>query len=323
MIEIDDNDEYGMRCIKQEPKGETSRGFKLEDINPSLLKWIPGYEAKKKEKETEKNQPIIEEIGKTSVYIPKTRPDKTVVLVENVGVKSTDRRSGRTVLVPKSQRRGDKYYCDECKSEFSRKDVLAKHIKFDCLQEVCQFICDMCQAAYYSDVAVREHYYQIHLKEDLYFCKKYGQGFAHKSRKSVHQKSGACPMKDEDDKFPGRAPFNEKLEATFKCRVIMPLEIMEGDVQQEQEGQQLEQQQQEPDMGNEPEPGQSGVIVGQEVQEMEPIPTEPVLPRLPTGMSEDESAVEGLLGPLSEGNVPSTLMDEDEEHVVTLNLDIE
>ena len=32
-------------------------------------------------------------------------------------------------------------------------------------------------------------------------------------------------------------------------------------------------------MGNEPEPGQSGVIVGQEVQETEPIPTEPVLPR--------------------------------------------
>ena len=197
-------------------------------------------------------------------------------------MKSKDRRSGRTVPVLKSQQRHDKYYCDECKSEFSRKDVLAKHIKFDCLQEVHQFICDMCQAAYYSDVALREHYYEIHLKEDLYFCKKCGQGFAHKSRKSVHQKSGACPMKDQDDKFPGRAPFNEKLEATFKCRIIMPLEITEGDVQQEQqqEGQQLEQQQkQEPDMGNESEPGQSGVIVG-EVQETEPIPIapEPVLP---------------------------------------------
>ena len=40
-------------------------------------------------------------------------------------------------------------------------------------------------------------------------------------------------------------------------------------------------------------------------------------------MSEDASAVEGILGPLSEGNVLSTLMDEDEEHVVTFNLDIE
>ena len=289
-----------------------------------MLKWIPGYEAKKKEKESE-SQTEVEETAKTSVYIPTTRHDKTVVLVENVRMKSTDRRSGRTVPVPKSQRRRDKYYCDGCKFKFSRKDVLAKHIKFDCLQEVCQFICDMCQAAYYSDVAIREHYYQTHLKQDLYFCKKCGQGFAHKSRKSVHVRSGACPMKDQDDQFPGRAPFNEKLEATFKCRVIMPLEITEGDVQQEQKGQQLEQQQQqqqEPDMGNEPEPGQSGVIVG-EVQEMEPIPTEPVLPQLPTGMSEDASVVEGLLGPLSEGNVLSTLMYEDEEHVVTLNLDIE
>ena len=50
MIEIDDDDEYCMRHIKQEPKGETSRGFKLEDVNPSLLKWIPGYEARKSRK---------------------------------------------------------------------------------------------------------------------------------------------------------------------------------------------------------------------------------------------------------------------------------
>ena len=136
VIEIDDDDDdYSSRSVKQEPKGETSRGFKLEDVNPSLLKWIPGYEAKKKEKVSE-SQPVVEETGKTSVYIPKTRPDKTVVLVENVGVKSTDRRSRRTTPVPKSKHRQDKFYCNECKSKFSRKDVLAKHIKFDCLQEV-------------------------------------------------------------------------------------------------------------------------------------------------------------------------------------------
>ena len=133
-------------------------------------------------------------------------------------------------------------------------------------------------------------------------------------------------MKDQDDKFPGRAPFNEKLEATFKRRVIMPLEITQGDVQQEQEGQQQQlEQQQQPDMGNEPESGQSGGVIIGEVQEMEPIPIapEPVLPQLPAGMSEDASAVEDILGPLSEGNVPSTLMEEDEKCVVTFNLDIE
>ena len=101
----------------------------------------------------------------------------------------------------------------------------------------------------------------------------------------------------------------------------MPLEITEGDVEQEQ----LEQQQQQPDMGNEPEPGQSGGVIVGEVQETEPIPIvpEPVLPQLPTGMSEDASVVEGILGPLSEGNVPSTQKDKDEECAVTFNLDIE
>ena len=62
MIEIDDDDEYGMRHVKQEPKGETLRGFKLEDVNPSLLKWILGYEVKKKEKDSE-SQPMAEENG--------------------------------------------------------------------------------------------------------------------------------------------------------------------------------------------------------------------------------------------------------------------
>ena len=37
-IDDDDDDDYGMRSMKQEPKGETSRGFKLEGINPALLK---------------------------------------------------------------------------------------------------------------------------------------------------------------------------------------------------------------------------------------------------------------------------------------------
>ena len=52
---------------------------------------------------------------------------------------------------------------------------------------------------------------------------------------------------------------------------------------------------------------------------------EPVLPRLPTGMSEDTTAVEGILGPLSEGNIPSTLIEEedDENHTVTLNLNVD
>ena len=41
------------------------------------------------------------------------------------------------------------------------------------------------------------------------------------------------------------------------------------------------------------------------------------------GCIKDASVIEGILGPLSEGNVPSTLMKEYEECVVTFNLNIE
>ena len=131
-----------------------------------------------------------------------------------------------------------------------------------------------------------QHYYQTHLKQDLYFCKKCGQGFAHKSHKSVHVRSEAYPMKDQGDQFPCRAPFNEELEATFKRWVIMPLEITEGDVQQ---------QQQQPDIGNLPEPRQSGAAMSGEVQQIEQIPIAPapILPQLPPGMSKDATAGRG------------------------------
>ena len=63
------------------------------------------------------------------------------------------------------------------------------------------------------------------MKEDLWFCTRCGQGFAHKSRKSTHNKSGACPNKGGEEQFVGRAPYNEQLEATFKRRIQIPLEM--------------------------------------------------------------------------------------------------
>ena len=63
------------------------------------------------------------------------------------------------------------------------------------------------------------------MKEDLWFCTRCGQGFAHKSRKSTHKKSGACPNKGGEEKFVGRAPYNEQLEATFKRRIQIPFEM--------------------------------------------------------------------------------------------------
>ena len=63
------------------------------------------------------------------------------------------------------------------------------------------------------------------MKEDLWFCTRCGQGFAHKSRKSTHNKSGACPNKGGKEQFVGRAPYNKELEATFKRRIQIPLEM--------------------------------------------------------------------------------------------------
>ena len=54
---------------------------------------------------------------------------------------------------------------------------------------------------------------------------KVWSGIAHKSRKSMHNKSGACPNKGGEEQFVGRAPYNKELEATFKMRIQIPLEM--------------------------------------------------------------------------------------------------
>ena len=78
-----------------------------------------------------------------------------------------------------------------------RKDLLAAHIKNDCLQPIPQFICEKCHEGYFSERAVREHYYKIHVQKDLYHCKQCNKGFAHLSRMSSHKDK--CPNKGEAD----------------------------------------------------------------------------------------------------------------------------
>ena len=41
-----------------------------------------------------------------------------------------------------------------------------------CLKMEFDFICDECQMGFHTDYGVREHYYQVHKKEFLYFCMK-------------------------------------------------------------------------------------------------------------------------------------------------------
>ena len=78
---------------------------------------------------------------------------------------------------------------------------------------------------FHTDYGVREHYYQVHKKEFLYFCTKCGKGFFHKSKKSNHKK--VCPKKDEVDTHAARAPYDEELEKTFKRRTRVEVDVPE------------------------------------------------------------------------------------------------
>ena len=78
---------------------------------------------------------------------------------------------------------------------------------------------------FHTDYGVREHYYQVHKKEFLYFYMKCGKGFFHKSKKSNHKK--ACPKKDEEDTHAPRALYDEELEKMFKRRTRVEVDVPE------------------------------------------------------------------------------------------------
>ena len=257
IIDLDDDAKVG---IKSEPSTSKSTSFKLENvIKPEFLKYIPGYKPKVSQQEEDDKTGKSEELPATlsasssgaepnvNIFVPSVEREQNVVLLlETKKKKSTERCSGKTHPVPKGRRLDTKYYCEKCKSEYKRKDLLAAHIKNDCLQPIPQFICEKCNEGYFSERAVREHYYQIHIKKDLYYCKKCNKGFAHLSRKSTHNAN--CPNQDKPDKYPGRLPIDPELEATFKRRVIKPLEITEAVI----EGQETQQNQPDVDVANQP-----------------------------------------------------------------------
>ena len=105
-----------------------------------------------------------------------------------------------------------------------------------CMKTDFDYICDACQKGFHTDYRVREHNYQEHKKEHLYFCTLCGEGFFHKSKKSLHKKG--CPNKGGEEKFAARAPYNAELELTFKRRqrmeVDVPLEVAEIARQEEE-----------------------------------------------------------------------------------------
>ena len=228
MINVDDDE----KKIKVEPltsSGSGSGSFQLENLfkHGVLEKFIPGYKEIQPETTHTTPTPIstsTTQQAQPSVFVPKSTQDN-VLLIQSVPSKVTERRSGKTKSVPKDIRLCHKHYCENCKSEFSRKDLLAYHIKNDCLQPVRQFVCKDCNAAFYLETAVNEHYYKIHLRIELCHCQKCNMGFAHKSKKSTHKK--ICPNKDEKDQYPIRTHFDEEMEASFKRHEIVPLQITE------------------------------------------------------------------------------------------------
>ena len=71
---------------------------------------------------------------------------------------------------------------------------------------------------------VREHYYHEHTDITLWFCQKCGEGFHFKSNKSKHLKG--CPERNGPDKYVGRAPYDATIEATFKKRSAVLLQVV-------------------------------------------------------------------------------------------------
>ena len=227
VINVEDEKKVKVEPSTSSGSGSSVGAFRLENLfkHDVLEKFIPGYKASQPESTDTTPTPIstsTTQQTQPSVFVP-TGTQENVLLLQSVPSKVTECRSGRTRPVPKDGRLRHKHYCENCKSEFSRKDLLAQHIKNDCLQPIRQFVCKDCNAAFYSETAVREHYYKIYLKIELYHCQKCNMGFAHKSKKSTHKK--ICPNQNGKDQFPIRTHFDEELEASFKRCNIVPLQI--------------------------------------------------------------------------------------------------
>ncbi|MCG8621250.1 MAG: hypothetical protein MJE68_04495, partial [Proteobacteria bacterium] len=160
------------------------------------------------------------------VYVPKKVNEKTaLVLVPPPEKVVLTKRNNPGRPIPKDDRKGHRFYCEECSCNYSKKSDLTKHIKWMCQKTEFDFICDGCQKGFYTDDGVHEHYYEKHLKQFLYFCTQYGKGFHHKSKRSNHK--NACPKKDAEETFAKRAPYDEKLELTFLCRQKVNIDIPE------------------------------------------------------------------------------------------------
>ena len=61
-----------------------------------------------------------------------------------------------------------------------------------------------------------QHYYKVHLKQYLYFCRKCNEGFYYKSYHSTHK--NACPKKDGPDLYEGNLQVPPEIMQKFRRR---------------------------------------------------------------------------------------------------------
>ena len=160
----------------------------------------------------------------TVKYLPKTVPGlENLVLVPLPKTIGSSKRSSKGGPVPKGRQDPKRFYCDQCKCNYNWLDELTCHKRKDCGKKEPDFFCEECGKGFFQENGVREHYYHQHTDIVLWFCTKCGEGFHFKSNKSKHKT--ACPNPNRPDKFQGRAPYNEEIEATFKRRQAIPVQI--------------------------------------------------------------------------------------------------
>ena len=178
------------------------------------------------------------------VYIPKQVGEKkALVLVPPKTRRVLNKCSNPGVPIPADVCDPMRHYCENCSCHYKEKSDLNKHVKYNSIKTDYDCICEGCQKGFHTDYGVREHYYQEHLKQFLYFCRLCNKGFYHKSKKSLHKKG--CPNKGGEEKYEGWAPYNTELELTFKRRqrieVEMPQEVLDMAREQEECEQTVEQ----------------------------------------------------------------------------------
>ena len=165
---------------------------------------------------------VIPESASNVIYIPKK---SALVLVPPTQKRVLSKCSNPGTPIPKDVRDLTWHYCENCSCHYAEKSDLNKHMKFMCMKTQHDYICDGCQKGFHTEYGVREHFYQEHKKEYLYFCPLCNKGFYHKSKKSLHKK--ACPNKGGKEQFAPRAPYDAQLELTFKRRQRMEVDIPE------------------------------------------------------------------------------------------------